>query len=75
MGGAPKKILKPMKDILVKNYRSPKNEVNDQGEWAVPLQKIMVLKQKFSFTTKNKMKQNISQTTSRFRQLLRITGL
>jgi hypothetical protein len=38
MGEAPKKILKPMKDILVKNYRSPKNEVNDQGEWAVPLQ-------------------------------------
>jgi hypothetical protein len=40
----------------------------------VPLQKIVILKQKFSFTKKNK-KQNISQIISRFRQLFRITDL
>ena len=44
-------------------------------DFQVPLQKIMILKQKFSFTTKNIIKQNISQITSRFRQLFRITGL
>ena len=41
----------------------------------VLLQKILILKQNFCFTSKNTKKQNISQITSRFRQLFRITGL
>ena len=41
----------------------------------VPLQKILILKQNFSFTSKNIKRQNISQITSRFKQLFRITGL
>ena len=42
---------------------------------SVVVQKILISKQIFSFTSKNIKKQNISQITSRFRQLFRITGL
>ena len=41
----------------------------------VLLQKILILKQNLSFTSKNIKKQNISQITSKFKQLFQIIGL
>src|SRR5674476_37892 len=62
----------------VRRYLKPTNDSWRMDETyirvKVVVQKILISKQIFSFTSKNIKKQNISQITSRFRQLFRITG-